>query len=217
MPTIAKHNPTAQPAYKRWGLATSVPRRGDLWEKKRSWSLQDQDSKAHEWGSALHSLAEPHQSSKPRFSRPSKSLPREFSLNSLHCVLSPGNFIFSTSKLIACLPVKVDSGTATGAEGHDFCRKNDAGQKDPEEDNGKAKLPGPQAHLQHGKKGGKTSNSSFVPRPSKCKSREITGALVKSSSSDAPSCCLPEPPRNTEGGRKKVICPGLWNWIFLWR
>lgn len=61
----------------------------------------------------------------------------------------------------------------------------------------------------------KPATPPLFPRPAKCKSREITGALVKSSSSDVPSCCLPEPPRNTEGGRKKVICPGLWNWIFL--
>lgn len=45
--------------------------------------------------------------------------------------------------------MKVDSRTATGAEGDDFCRKNEAEQKDTEEDNGKAKLPGPPAHMQH--------------------------------------------------------------------
>lgn len=47
-----------------------------------------------------------------------------------------------------CLPMKVDSRTATGAEGGDFCRKNEA-EQDTEEDNGKAKLPGPPAHRRY--------------------------------------------------------------------
>lgn len=34
----------------------------------------------------------------------------------------------------------------------------------------------------------------------KCKSRETTGALIKRSSSDVPSCCLSEPHRHREGG-----------------
>lgn len=112
--------------------------------------------------------------------------------------------------------MKVDSRTTTGAEGDDFWRKKEAEQKDTEEESGKTKLLGPLANRQHGGEKMKKRPATpplFLPQ-TKCKSREITGARMKSSSSDVPSCCFSEPHRNTEGGRKNVICTGLWNLIF---
>lgn len=42
--------------------------------------------------------------------------------------------------------MKVDSRTDTGVEGDDFCIKNEAEGRDTEEDNRKAKFPGPSVH-----------------------------------------------------------------------
>lgn len=75
--------------------------------------------------------------------------------------------------------------------------------KDTEADNGKAKIPGPPAHAcSTWENHGKTSSSFFFCFffQTKCKSRETTGALIKRSSSDVPSCCLSEPHRHREGG-----------------
>lgn len=55
----------------------------------------------------------------------------------------------------------------------------------------------------------------FIFPQTKCKSKEITGASVKSPSDDVPSYCPSEPHRHTEGGRKKVIYTYLQNLIFL--
>lgn len=43
--------------------------------------------------------------------------------------------------------MKVDTRTATGVEGDDFCSKNEAKRKDAEEDNRETKIPGPPAHI----------------------------------------------------------------------
>lgn len=135
--------------------------------------------------------------------RPSKSYTRKCSLNILHCAPSPKSFIFACSKLIVCLPVKADSRTAKGVQRYYFCGKNEAEWKDTEEDNRKQNFQALCTHTALGKMT-ETSSSFFVPPHlpnTKCKSRE-KGALMTCSSIDVPSCCLSEPYRHTDGGRK---------------
>lgn len=71
----------------------------------------------------------------------------------------------------------------------------------------KTKIPGLPTHIYCTWEN--DSSSIFAFSQTECKSKEVTGALMKTSSGDVLSCCLSEPQRHTEGGRKEVICPGL--------
>lgn len=159
-----------------------------------------------EWGPRLHGLPEPHQSSKLKILRPSKS-PENFHWTSciVHYLL-----LISSSKLIAYLLMKVDSRIATGIEGDAFCSKNEAEQKDTEKDNRKAKIQAClHTHAVLGKVMKRTAPPSFFFFQKKCKSKEITGALMKSSSGDVPSCCLSEAHRQRRSRKQESDLPWI--------
>jgi hypothetical protein len=88
-------------------------------------------------------------------------------------------------------------------------------EKDTRKHTEKVKVPGLPAHSCDTWEDDENT-SSYLFSQAKCKSREITGASINSSS-DVPSCCLSKTNRPTEEGRKKVIYTCLQNLIFLQR
>ena len=133
MAAIAKQSPSVQlTVVKRgilaWGVV-SVPCRG-----------QPRDSVPWGWRSRLDFKAWQSLSSLLRFLRFSRSHPREFLFNILHCALSPKNFIFPSPKLDSVCASGNRFKNSQRSTGDDCCSKNEAEKKDTEEDNRKQKV-----------------------------------------------------------------------------